>query len=65
LQLTAVISTLSLLFAQRFLPQNLWTPVFSLIAAVTDTTINVGEKKRAIMEEERRRLKREAEGKKE
>ncbi|GAA5919705.1 hypothetical protein JCM6882_008437, partial [Rhodosporidiobolus microsporus] len=61
MRLTVVTSTLALVFAQRFLPPYIWTPFFSLCAATVDTLINVQEKKKAAVEERKRRAKEEAE----
>ncbi|GAA5848839.1 hypothetical protein JCM8547_006363 [Rhodosporidiobolus lusitaniae] len=60
MKLTVVISTGSLVVAQRFLPPSAWTPFFSLIAATLDTYINIQEKKRAAVEAEKRSLKDKA-----
>lgn len=54
---------MSLVFAQRFLPPHLYTPFFSLITVVVDTSITIGEKKRVIVDAEKKRLKAEVEGK--
>ncbi|GAA5983792.1 hypothetical protein JCM10908_005929 [Rhodotorula pacifica] len=51
MQLTAVVQTVALLVAQRFLPPAVWTPFFASVAAVVDTVINVQAKSRAISEE--------------
>ncbi|KAG0654763.1 hypothetical protein C6P46_001407 [Rhodotorula mucilaginosa] len=40
-RISAVIQTLSLLFAQKFLPQPAWTPFFTGVASMVDTFINV------------------------
>ncbi|BGP41180.1 hypothetical protein JCM10449v2_005154 [Rhodotorula kratochvilovae] len=61
MQLTAVVSTLSLAFAQRFVPPQALVPFLTLIAASVDTAVNVQAKKRAFAPEERRRVQREAE----
>ncbi|GAA6053387.1 hypothetical protein JCM3770_002299 [Rhodotorula araucariae] len=55
MQLTVVVSTLSLAFAQRFVPPQALVPFLTLIAASVDTAVNVQAKKRALAAEERRR----------
>ncbi|GAA6008797.1 uncharacterized protein JCM10292_004674 [Rhodotorula paludigena] len=48
MQMTVVVSTLSLVAAQRWLPPMAWTPFFSLVAAAVDTAINVQAKRREL-----------------
>ncbi|GAA6022706.1 hypothetical protein JCM10207_008072 [Rhodosporidiobolus poonsookiae] len=61
MKFTVVVSTLSLTFAQRFLPPIVWTPFFSLVGASMDTVINVQEKQRALAVQRKKALKDEVE----
>ncbi|KAI5481506.1 protein of integral membrane protein, Mpv17/PMP23 family [Pseudohyphozyma bogoriensis] len=46
MKITWVVSTLSMAFAQKFLPGELWVPFFTSVGAIVGTTLNVQAKKR-------------------
>ncbi|KAM0755253.1 hypothetical protein T439DRAFT_353191 [Meredithblackwellia eburnea MCA 4105] len=48
MQLTSIISTLSMVIAQGFVPVDLWVPFFTVIAACVDTVVNIQTKQAAL-----------------
>ncbi|KDE04946.1 hypothetical protein MVLG_04597 [Microbotryum lychnidis-dioicae p1A1 Lamole] len=63
LRLTWVISTLSLMIAQRFLDPSTWVPFFTLVGATAGTFINTQQKKKALAARAKAAAKRDAEQK--
>ncbi|SCZ90712.1 BZ3500_MvSof-1268-A1-R1_Chr1-3g02175 [Microbotryum saponariae] len=63
LRLTWVISTLSLMIAQRFLDPSTWVPFFTLVGATAGTFINTQQKKKALAARAKAATKRDAEKK--